>query len=126
MRLYLICFLILVFLIVLSILSIQFISHIITNTCDDLLSATILYRSGNIDHVLFILENMERHWDENEAILGALLSHREIDTVITAFAELKSLAESKDYDEFFSTAAALQVQLKHIQEMEYPLIQNIF
>ena len=126
MRLYLICFLILVFLIVLSILSIQFISHIITNTCDDLLSATILYRSGNIDHVLFILENMERHWNENEAILGALLSHREIDAVITAFAELKSLAESKDYDEFFSTAAALHVQLKHIQAMEYPLIQNIF
>ena len=59
-------------------------------------------------------------------VLGIILSHDEIDAITTSFAELKANLNTMDSDDYYSAAAIMMVQLNHIRDMQYPLLQNVF
>lgn len=125
MKLYLICFLIIMLLIGLCVFSIQFLSDMITYTCTIIRDATELYKAGEANTALQLITNAEDRWKQNETTLGALLSHSELEAVVSDFAELKARIQCDDSDDYEATASTLLLQLEHILEMEYPLLQNI-
>ncbi|MBQ7255961.1 MAG: DUF4363 family protein [Oscillospiraceae bacterium] len=67
----------------------------------------------------------QRYWRSSQKLLGMVLRHDEADGITGNLAELCAFAETKDTDEFLAVCAATISQLDHIQEMEYPLLENV-
>ena len=100
-------------------------------------STTIDQVNGYLDHAAQAHEQEDEalasryiklasdHWEQKRVLFGAVLEHDEMDQVATEFARLHSYASSEDQDDFLSNCRALQSILSHIQEMEWPYLQNI-
>lgn len=67
-----------------------------------------------------------RYWQEEEGLLDALQLHSEIDQIGTGLERLRVYGESGNQEEFPALCAELKRQLRHIEEMELPLLQNVF
>lgn len=126
MKLWIICILIIMMFTIFSALSIRYVTKIVDCTCEDLLESVCLFRSGKSYASSHKLDEAERHWKDNLTVLGIILSHDEIDAITTSFAELKANLNTMDSDDYYSAAAIMMVQLNHIRDMQYPLLQNVF
>ena len=115
----------LLLLLLLCLLSTQQIAGTIDQTSVHLNAAISAQQAGLEDAAQDQIRAAEHIWRSKEAFFGTVLQHDEIDEVIIEFARLRSYAETEDQDDFLSNCNALLARLQHIQEMEYPLLQNI-
>lgn len=64
-------------------------------------------------------------WTEKSALLGSLLRHSEADRVETGLAQLVSYSETADHDEFMALCEEVIHDIRHVRDMELPLLRNI-
>lgn len=65
------------------------------------------------------------HWSSKSGLLGALLRHSEADQVETGLAQLVSYSKTEDHDEFLALCAEVIHSIRHVRDMELPLLRNI-
>lgn len=126
MKLYLTCLILLLVMIVGCTLGVRFVCNLVEETRSAVTAATDLYRTGNTSEAASTLRRSEAVWRRQETLLGALLSHEDLDAVMTGFATLQAHAINGDPDDYYGLAASFLVQLEHIAETEQPSIKNIF
>ena len=97
----------------------------VQETVDILESAVQADALEEKEHSLKIIKEAHASWESHQLFFGTVLRHDEIDNVIEEFARLESYASTEDQDDFISNCKALLARLKHIQEMERPILQNI-
>lgn len=61
-------------------------------------------------------------WNEHLQFYASVLCHDETDEITAGFAELLVVEDA----EFLQTASMLSARLAHIEEMDLPLLHNIF
>lgn len=66
-----------------------------------------------------------KHWSSKTGLLGALLRHSEADQVESGLAKLVSYSETADHDEFMALCAEVIHDIRHVRDMELPLLRNI-
>lgn len=71
------------------------------------------------------IQSASDYWEKKEALFEILLRHDDVDCVMEEFARLCAYASTVDEDDFVSNCSALLATLRHIREMEWPLIHNI-
>lgn len=64
-------------------------------------------------------------WQSKAGLLGTLLRHSEADQVETGLAKLSSYAQTRDHDEFLALCAEVICSIRHVRDMELPLLRNI-
>ena len=64
-------------------------------------------------------------WTKKRFLLAAFLRHDTPESVEIGLAQLKAYAKSRDDDEFMALCAEVHEHLKHLQELEKPLLRNI-
>lgn len=126
MKLYVICLILLTAMVALCILGIAFLTDTVDRTCAAIQTADSLYRSGDHTGAASLLEQAEALWKQRETPLDAILSHEDLDRVMTSFAALRTHALCGDPDDYYGQAASLLVQLEQIRETEQPALKNIF
>ena len=82
-------------------------------------------REGSFDAAGKFAEMADAAWQENEVLFGILLRHDETDAVMRQFAALKEYASAKDGDDFSAACAELLRQVRHVQSMQLPTVENI-
>ena len=65
------------------------------------------------------------HWHSKAGLLGALLRHSEADDVEKGLAQLIAYAQTEDHDEFLALCAEVIHDVRHVRDMELPLLRNI-
>lgn len=65
------------------------------------------------------------HWSSKAELLGSLLRHSEADQVETGLAQLVSYSKTEDHDEFLALCAEVIHSIRHVRDMELPLLRNI-
>lgn len=79
----------------------------------------------NRDAAQMAIRRASDHWEKHEALFEILLRHDDVDCVMEEFARLCAYASTVDEDDFVSNCSALLATLRHIREMEWPLLHNI-
>lgn len=87
--------------------------------------ATQSGRHENFDRAQICCNAAAEVWTQNASILGALLRHSEADVVETGLMKLMAYAETEDKDEFLALCAELIHDIRHVRDMELPLLRNI-
>lgn len=126
MKLYLTCLILLAAMVALCILGITFLSQIVEQTCDAIETADRLYRSGDLPGAEAMVARAEALWKRQETPLDAILSHEDLDTVMTDFATLRAYALCGDPDDYYGLTAAFLARMEHIRDSEQPTLKNIF
>lgn len=67
----------------------------------------------------------EKKWKAEQQKLSAFLSHETLEEVAVAFSDLHVYSERQNYSEFLARCKLLQMQLKHISEMDIPYYYNL-
>lgn len=80
---------------------------------------------GNKAEAQTAIRSASAYWEKHEALFEILLRHNDVDCVMEEFARLCAYAATVDEDDFVSNCSALLATLRHIREMEWPLIHNI-
>lgn len=80
---------------------------------------------GNKAEAQTTIRSASAYWEKHEALFEILLRHNDVDCVMEEFARLCAYAATVDEDDFVSNCSALLATLRHIREMEWPLIHNI-
>ncbi len=125
MKLYLICVLILVFLLTVCFVSTTTVEKITDKTETNLLNAVDSYHAERRMEGYRQIVLSERIWADNNKILEIFLHHSAIEEVTTELAKLKAYAMSENTEELYGSFAELLALIKRIREMEYPFWINI-
>ncbi|MGI6181855.1 MAG: DUF4363 family protein [Agathobaculum sp.] len=64
-------------------------------------------------------------WNDAQPLFGALLLHDEIDTAGRLFARILAAERTGDQDSLSSDRAELLFQLRHLPELEKPILKNL-
>ena len=81
--------------------------------------------NGNFEAAERICEMAIEQWTKKRFLLAAFLRHDSPESVEIGLAQLKAYAKSRDDDEFMALCAEVHEHLKHLQELEKPLLRNI-
>ena len=79
----------------------------------------------NLPHTWALLNRAEASWNDHEAFFGIVLAHAETDDILQRFAALKKYIILRDYDDYISGCAELITIVRHIREMQSPIISNL-
>ena len=90
-----------------------------------LMRSVAYYRAGAEDAAAEHLNRAAELWRSHETMCGIVLKHEDLDEITREFSRLLSYAHTGDGEEFLSGCEALRETLRHVREMEWPLIQNI-
>ena len=125
MRLFLICFLILAFLLFICVFSTVTVTDITDQTTFLLQEAMELYRSENYMQGYSKILTAQRTWNSQNKTLGILLYHSVIDEISADLAKLNAYALEEDWEEMFSAFAGLLSRLNQLRDMEHPTVKNV-
>ena len=126
MKLYILCFVIILLLAVGCVVSSYFIGQVTEKTMFLLDKAMPMEFPITDDHILQKIEAAEKVWTDNEMLLETLISHNDLEDVTTEFARLKGTALTHDEDMMISTFTVLLSKLNHIRESIQLSLNNIF
>ena len=125
MKLIVICFLILAFLLFVCFFSTVTVTDITDQTTFHLREAMELYRNGNHMQGYSKILTAQKKWNSQNNKLGILLYHSVIDEISAEMAKLNAYAQEEDWEEMFSAFAGLFSRLNQLREMEYPTLKNV-
>ena len=125
MKLSIICITLFILLLIICTVSLTLITETTRAASFYLERAIILHQNGDHAEACKMIQYSEALWSENQSFLCIFLTHEDIDSVVTEYARLQAHVRTEDYDDLYRTCSALIVLLRHIQEMQYPLLENI-
>ena len=92
------------------------------HACDDLLN---IYESGDTNRCRVAAENFFSQLETDIRWFPFFLRHERMESIFQQAAALPNLVEEDDKADFFSTVAAIRMQLEILLENERPLPENI-
>lgn len=93
---------------------------------DHVAAADALLEAGDRDGSYASLQESYQLWRRQQRPLGALVRHDELDEIENLFLRAMQSLDDDELNEYRLHSRELQGMLRHIPEMEQPIIQNIF
>lgn len=92
----------------------------VSNTADTLAAAV----SGQTDPA--ILYESYQQWSEKKTTLSAMIAHTEVDQIENLFVRALQASRNQDLNETRLQVAELTGMLRHLSELQFPHLYNIF
>ena len=116
---------ILAVLLALSILSGVFVANRVQPARRELSAAVAALEREEYDAACSHAETAAKKWKAEQPKLSAILSHETLEEIALAFSDLRVYSEREYYAEFLARCKLLQMQLKHISQMDIPSYFNL-
>lgn len=99
----------------------------LSNSCDKLTSEfeTVLLIAGS-ENATVKFEEAEKDWEKYEKFFAVSVNHTELDSVKQSIIRAGSYLKSGDKTELSCELSVIISLIKHIKELEYPNLQNMF
>ncbi len=105
-------------------LSLHYLSRCVSRTTAELAAARAFAEQEEFDRAVSAARDAEASWTRARTFLGSVLRHDESDDLSYSFARLPDYATPDSADEFLACCAELTARLRHILDMERPLVYN--
>lgn len=89
-----------------------------------LLDADAALREDDFPAAVAFADEAQRAFDRRRELLGALLSHEELDEIAIAFSALEVYGAEGSREEFRVRCEELLFRLRHVAEMDVPFYYN--
>lgn len=95
-----------------------YLNRVTDGLAQTLTSAENAERAGNDAQTQRELEAFNRQWMSHREFIATMIRHSEIDLVNQSAAKLKAYAKGEDKAQFFAECDTLQLQIKHLYDVE--------
>ncbi len=105
--------------------------HIYLHRVTDSLAQTVAAaardeHAGKTQQAKQELDAFNRDWDKNREIISTFIRHSELDLVNQSMEKLEPLSGGEDKAQFYAECETLEMQLKHLYDVERFTLGNVF
>jgi len=97
----------------------------IASLTDKISEAKIQISQGNVEEANRLSQELAYMWDEHYQVFCTYISHEKLEAIDQSIATLQTNLEFEEYAEFTAELDRACSQLKHLQDTEMPVLENI-
>lgn len=97
----------------------------IASLTDKINEAKTQTSQGNIEEVKRLSQEISLMWNDHYQIFCTYISHEKLEAIDQSIATLQTNLEYEEYSEFTAELDRACSQLKHLQDTEMPVLENI-